>query len=209
MKKNNNEWAVEFETHSRDAAIKACVILARGLSLQGETSILITGCVRSGKSMIVDAIIRDLSDANTAFKMSNSGMLERSESEAMGRYLSKTFNKNGCKFIGAFYRDGLFSSGNLNIALGKIKSKIANPLRPRIAFKTGRFHEDNFDCVINICEQPILGDMEHVLDSFGTREWKIEILEDKLRIPQMKAALDHLRMYETRRQKRMERCLAA
>lgn len=195
-------WTVRFNTLSRDGAIKASTILARALDsnriTSQKTKIFIVG--GAGKSLIVDAIARDLSDKYTAYKMPPTRFVEGKASNAMGRSCNWqiikgiTHNQKSCVITFAHlagehrkkWFEGvlstLFKSRNVGIDfLTEIDEGYNQSFTPDISIK---FHPDN----------------SHEIEKGWGRKWTITIDDAALHTDKMAHALRQLRQYEQRRQ---------
>lgn len=96
-----HDWIIEFTSRSREDFVKISSIIARGFDnkiFTNESFLLnVEGPVSSGKTLIIDSFIYDITDGKNCFTApaDNKMMLESRPDEAMSKTLSKKFTING------------------------------------------------------------------------------------------------------------------
>lgn len=202
---NYNPWVIEFDTVSRNAALKVCRILAQAIDVTRHNSIVIYGNPSAGKSLIVDGILSELSDHHCGLHMGTTGLMESRESEAAGNYLTKIFQHENRKFVASFTRYSLSLGDRVKSDLKMVRRYLRYPLTGGIVFETanGRVMMKNKD---NLNKYGVVikmwGDVG--MDPFAPRwdrSWKITVNKHN-QTPAMAAAIAQLRAYKDNKSRR-------
>lgn len=201
---SNDEWTIEFNTTSRDSAIKVCTILANGFDIERlttqNTRIYVLG--GKGKSLIMDAMAQHLSDKHSAYKMSTKRFVEGQASAALkgkvGHHIVKGINHKGrgmavsFRHLSGYHKKSWFE----NLRAKFDKSRLFG-----LDFQSeiDRGYEAGFNPDISIkFYQDDTGEIEQ---GWG-RHWTITIKDKSLRTPKMREALDQIKAYDKRRKDR-------
>jgi hypothetical protein len=201
---NDAEWTIEFNTLSRDGAIKICTILANAIDEERLTSkntrIFVLG--GKGKSLIMDAMAQHLSDRHSAYKMSPKRFVEGKASAALkgkvGNHIVRGITHKGrgmavsFRHLSGYHKKSWFE----NLRAKFDKSRLVG-----LDFQSeiDRGYEAGFNPNISIKFYP--DDTGEIEQGWG-RRWTITIKDKSLRTPQMREALDQIKAYDKRRKHR-------
>lgn len=203
MRSTNQQWQIQFQTHSRNSAIKACQILAQGLETAPPfLKVLITGSQDAGKSLIIDSILSALDHKLSPYHLSHRSLLEEAPCSAIGNYLSKAFQGHNHPFIAAFFRLSKNPKLELNVEQEREKAMALWGCNRLIEFETAfhKPHKDQEGCIIDISKSPITNHLD------WNRSWTITV-NPTLQTPEVQNALQHLEQYESQRRMRQQRSL--
>ena len=204
MNCSDDQWTTQVNTLSRDGAIKVCTIIARAIESEritsGKTKIFILG--GAGKSLVVDAISQDLSDAHTAFKMSDKRFVEGGPSKALrgkfGRKIVKGIQhkKNSC-VVTFCHLSGIHRKSWLE----NIASKYVPSRNVGVDFMTEIDEGFNEIFIPDISIKFYPNSSNEIEKGWG-RSWTITIDNHELKTNSMKRAFEQLKRYELNRKRR-------
>lgn len=202
--KDNDPWEVHFHTRSRDGAIKASSIIARAIDSDRITStrtkIFILG--GAGKSLVMDAIARDISDYHSPFKMPPTRFVEGKPSKALGgkvgREIVKGLVHKGKSCVATFCH---LSGVHHRSWIEGILSKCFNARNVGLDFMTEINEGFNETFIPDISIRFHVNHDDELEPGWG-RDWIVKIEKPELRTPEMQKALQQLAKYEERRQQK-------
>ncbi len=205
MNSNCDEWTVRFNTLSRDGAIKACTILARAIDsariTEQKTKIFILG--GAGKSLIMDAIARDISDHHTPYKMPPTRFVESKPSNALkgkvGRHIVKGIKHHDKSCVVTFCH---LSGYHKKSWLEDLLSKHFQSRNVGVDFMTEINDGFNEAFIADISIDFYPDDNQEIENGWG-REWRITIKNQDLKTNAMKQALEQLEQYNANRERRL------